>query len=86
MEHSVVQPTLRECSQREVEHLVAMAADEGSSVTSEVAARMGISMTNASNLRHRLIDRAVIKDLRMGLVDFDMPAFRAYLQEHPLGY
>ena len=86
MEHSVVQPTLRECSQREVEYLAAMAADEGPSTTSEVAARMGISMTNASNLRRRLIDRGVIKDLRMGLVDFDMPAFKTYLREHPLGY
>ena len=63
-----------------------MAADEGPSITSEVAARIGISMTNASNLRRRLIDRGVIKDLRMGLVDFDMPAFKTYLKEHPLGY
>ena len=86
MEHSVVQPTLRECSQREVEYLAAMAADEGPSITSDIAARMGISMTNASNLRRRLIDRGVIKDLRMGLVDFDMPAFKTYLREHPLGY
>ena len=86
MEYSVVQPTLRECSQREVEYLAAMAADEGPSITSEVAARMGISMTNASNLRRRLIDRGVIKDLRMGLVDFDMPVFGIYLREHPLGY
>ena len=86
MEHSVVQPTLRECSQREVEYLAAMAVDDGPSITSDVAARMGISMTNASNLRRRLIDRGVIKDLRMGLVGFDMPAFRPYLKEHPLGY
>lgn len=43
-------------------------------------------MTNASNLHRRIRDRSVIKDLRMGLVGFDMPAFRAYLQEHPLGY
>jgi len=43
-----------------------MAANEGPSVTSEIAERMGVSMTNASNLRRRLIDRGVIKDLQGG--------------------
>lgn len=83
MENSIVRPTLYECSTRELEYLQAMAEDEGASVTSEVAQRMGISMTNASNLRRRLIDRGIVRSPRMGLVAFDMPVIKAYLREHP---
>lgn len=83
MEYTVVRPTLRECSQREVEYIQAMLQDEGPSVTSDVARRMGISMTNASNLRRRLIDRGIIKTVRMGAVAFDMPVLETYLRDHP---
>ena len=58
-----------------------MAKDEGPSVTSEIARRMGISMTNASNLRRRLIDRGIIKNMRMGLVSFDTPVIERYLKD-----
>lgn len=51
------------------------------SAIAEEASDMG--MTNASNIRRRLIDRVIINDLRMGLVDFDMAIFRTYLREHP---
>ena len=59
-----------------------MAKDEGPSVTSEIARRMGISMTNASNLRRRLIDRGIIKNMWMGLVSFDTPVIERYLKDH----
>ena len=83
MESAVIRPTLRECTTRELEYLQAMTEDEGPSVTSDIAQRMGIGMTNASNLRRRLIDRGIIKSMRMGLVAFDMPVLEAYLREHP---
>ena len=83
MEYTVVRPTLRECSQREVEYIQAMLQDDGPSVTSDIARRMGISMTNASNLRRRLIDRGIIKTVRMGVVAFDMPVLETYLRAHP---
>ena len=83
MENTVIRPTLRECTTRELEYLQAMTEDEGPSVTSDIAQRMGIGMTNASNLRRRLIDRGIIKSMRMGLVAFDMPILEAYLREHP---
>ena len=83
MESAVVRPTLRECTTRELEYLQAMAEDEGPSQTSDIAQRMGIGMTNASNLRRRLIDRGIIKSLRMGFVAFDMPILESYLREHP---
>ena len=83
MEHSVILPTLRECSPREVEYLITMATQDAPCVTSEIARKMGISMTNASNIRRRLIDRGIIIDLKMGLVDYDMPIIKTYLRDHP---
>ena len=80
MERSVFVPTLRDLRQREEDYLRAMAQDEGPSSTSDVAKRMGISMTNASNLRRRLIEQGVITEIRMGTVDFDIPLLKDYLQ------
>lgn len=80
METAVFKPTLRELTIREEEYLQAMAQDEGPSSTSDVAKRMGISMTNASNLRRRLISQGIICEQRMGIVDFDIPMLRSYMQ------
>ena len=78
--NSIVEPTLSELTQRELEYVTAMAQDAGPSSTSDVAARMGISMTNASNLRRRLITYGIIVDRRMGVVDFELPLMREYLR------
>lgn len=78
--NSIIEPTLDELTQRELEYVTAMAQDDGPSSTSDVAARMGISMTNASNLRRRLIAYGVIVDKRMGVVDFELPLMREYLR------
>lgn len=80
MSRSVFSPTLRELSPREQQYLQAMVLDSGPSSTSEVARRMGISMTNASNIRRRLIEHGVISEVRMGLVEFEMPMLKEYLQ------
>lgn len=82
---SVVEPTLLEVSPREMEYLLAMAQDDGPSTTSTVAQRMGISMTNASNLRKRLIERGLIVEARYGVVDFDMPMTREWLRKRDDG-
>ena len=83
MENAVIAPTLRGLTPREVQYLQAMAIDEGESSTSDVAHRMGISMTNASNVRRRLIEHRVIFEVRMGKVDFELPMLREYLRNHP---
>lgn len=77
---AIIVPTLDELTQRELEYLAAMAEDDGPSATSDVAQRMGISMTNASNLRRRLIVYGVIREKRMGVVTFEMPLMREYLR------
>ncbi|MBQ9316979.1 MAG: AAA family ATPase [Atopobiaceae bacterium] len=78
--NAIVEPSLRELTQRELEYLEAMALDDGPLSTSVVAQRMGISMTNASNLRRRLIDRGLIAEVSYGVVDFVMPVMRDYLR------
>ena len=80
MERTVFMPTLHNLRLREEEYLCAMARDVGPSSTSEVARRMGISLTNGANLRRRLIEQGIIRDIRMGVVDFDIPLLKDYLQ------
>ena len=80
LERSVFTPTLRDLTNREEQYLRAMALDDGPSSTSDVAKRMDISMTNASNLRRRLLEHGLIREVRMGQVEFDMPLIQAYLQ------
>ena len=36
-----------------------------------------------SNISRRLIDRGIIIDLKMGLVEYDMPIIKTYLRDHP---
>lgn len=80
MERSVFAPTLQELRPRELQHLQAMAQDDGPSTTSGVAKRMGIGVTNASNLRWRLIEHGVISEVRMGVVDIEIPMLREWLR------
>ncbi len=80
MERSVFAPTLQELRPRELQYLQAMAQDDGPSTTSDVAKRMGIGMTNASNLRRRLIEHGVISEVRMGVVDIEIPMLREWLR------
>lgn len=82
MERSVFAPTLQELRPRELQYLQAMAQDDGPSSTSDIAKRLDISMTNASNLRRRLIEHGVISEVRMGSVAFEMPLLQAYLRAH----
>ena len=86
MANSVIIPTLRELTPREIEYLDAMLVDEGVSQTSEIAQRMGIGMTNASNLRRRLIEFGAIREVRMGCVEFDIPLLRDFLRENTRRY
>ena len=79
MERSVFEPTIRDLRPRELQYLLAMTQDSGPSVTSDIAQQMGVSMTNASNLRRRLIEHGVISEVRMGRVQFEMPMLQEYL-------
>lgn len=83
-DRSIVQPTLRDLTLRETEFLNAMIPDDGVSRTSVVAQRMGVSLTNAANLRKRLIAHGIISDVHLGEVEFLMPQIKDYLRQHPV--
>lgn len=80
LERAVLEPTLQELSQRELQYVQAMALDDGPSSTSDVAHRMGIGMTNGANIKKRLIAHGVVREIKMGVVDFLMPMMREYVR------
>jgi hypothetical protein len=62
--------------------LVAMAHDEGPSRMGDIATRLGVNANYASQYRLRLLAAGVIRSAGHGLVDFELPYLRDYLQEH----
>lgn len=81
MRDGVYRSTLRDLSSKDVEFLQAMLEDEGESRMANVAQRMGVSASYASQYRLRLIDQGVIGVRGRGRVWFDIPGFDEYLRE-----
>ena len=73
--------TLRDLSAKDIDFLQAMLEDEGGSRMADVARRMGVSSSYASQYRLRLIDQGVIGERGRGRVWFDIPGFDSYLRE-----
>lgn len=63
--------------------LTAMAVDPGPSRMADIADRLGVSSTYASQYRLRLLAAEVIASAGHGLVRFELPYLRDYLQDHP---
>lgn len=61
--------------------LLAMLPDSGPSKVSEIAKRMGVASNYASQYKRRLLEDGVIGERGRGLVGFDIPAFREFLNE-----
>ena len=81
MARTVFEPTIRDLSPRELEYLLAMAEDGGTSRVSDIASRMGVEPNNASKVRGNLVERGIIGSRGRGRVGFDMPMLREYLLE-----
>lgn len=75
-------PALKDLSDIDRSFLVHMAADDGPSRISDVAARINRSSRYTNVYRHRLIAAGMIHSAGHGLVDFEMPYMREYLREH----
>lgn len=58
-----------------------MLPDSGPSRISEIAKRMGVANNYASQYKRRLLEDGVIGERGRGLVGFDIPAFREFLNE-----
>ncbi|MGH3425933.1 MAG: hypothetical protein ACRDO8_14475, partial [Nocardioidaceae bacterium] len=75
-------PALQDLSDVDRTFLVAMAADDGPARQQDIAGRLNVSATYASQYRLRLLEAGLIQAVRHGYVDFAMPYMREYLREH----
>ena len=80
----VIAPAIAHASSRDMDYLQAMAQDQETSSTGEIARRMGAKLTLAANYRARLIDAGLIESVRHGEVKFSIPGLREYLRSTPL--
>ncbi|HJI39637.1 MAG TPA: hypothetical protein OIL78_00050 [Coriobacteriaceae bacterium] len=76
-----LETTYRELSDKDIEFLLAMLPDSGPSRVSEIAKRMGVASNYTSQYKRRLPEDGVIGERGRGLVGFDIPAFREFLNE-----
>ncbi len=81
MSDRILEATYRELSEEDKNFLVAMLADEDVTRTSALAQRLGKKPQQISQYRRRLIDAGVIGERGRGLVGFELPYFREYLEE-----
>lgn len=81
MRDRILETTYRELSEGDLRFLVAMLEDPSESRVSEIAKRMGVSSSYASQYKRRLLDQGVIGERGRGVVAFDIPAFREFLRE-----
>lgn len=73
------EPALSGLSEMDLKYLVAMAVDEQTSGTGEVARRLGVSADYAGQYRRRLIEAGLIVAPARGKVEFALPFLREHL-------
>jgi hypothetical protein len=77
----VFEAILSEISEQDIGFLTAMTFDEHDSSISDIAQRLGVSMTYAGQYRLRLIGQGLIGARRRGMIGFELPMFKEYLRE-----
>lgn len=82
MKERILQATLDELSDRDLDFLKAMLKDEKSSRTAEIANRIGMTTGNVSTYKKRLLEQGVIEESRRGEVKFALSFLREYLPEY----
>lgn len=78
----VHEPALADLSDVDRTYVAAMARDDGPSRTADIAERLGVSVQYAGQYRRRLMDAEMIRSVKTGYVDFELPYMRDYLREH----
>ena len=80
MESRILRATFSELSESDVKFVRAMLADEKFSKVSDLAERLEWSQSQVSQYRRRLIDAGVVCPRGRGVVEFEMPYFREFLE------
>jgi len=80
MEDHVLSATYRELSAKDIAFLEAMLPDKQYSRMSTIAERMGVTTGYAAKYKSRLLALGIICEQGKGLVAFDMPGLRSYVE------
>lgn len=81
MTYRILDATFAELSPGDLRFAAAMLEDEGDSRIADLSQRLGRSSSVVAQYRKRLIDAGIIGKRSRGVVGFDLPYFRDYLQE-----
>lgn len=85
MKSRMFEATYRELSTEDIRFAEAMLQDEAESRISDIGERLQRSTSQVAQYRARLISAGVIGARRRGVVGFDLPFFREFLQEKRAG-
>jgi type II secretory pathway predicted ATPase ExeA len=80
MARMVFEPAVHDLSDRDRDFLEAMAIDDGPSLLTDVAERMGVDRGYVNRYRRRLIAADIIQPAGRGKLDFAIPYIRDYLR------
>ena len=81
MERQVLQATYRDLSDGDIAFLKAMLCDQCDSKTADIAERLQVSTSQVAQYRRRLIDAGIVGKRRRGVIGFDLPFFKNYLEK-----
>lgn len=81
MTYRILDATFAELSPGDLRFAAAMLEDEKDSRIADLVERLGRSSSVVAQYRKRLIDAGIIGKRARGIVGFDLPYFRDYLQE-----
>ena len=79
----VLAPIWKNLSDTDRRFLLAMARDDGTSLLSDIADRLGVKANYTSVYRRRLIKAGMISPAGRGCVEFTHPAARQWLRSDP---
>lgn len=81
----VLDATYYDLSRGDIRVLQAMLEDPRESRLADIASRLGEGSNYVSTYKRRLVEQGVIAELGRGVVAFDLPGFRGYLNERADG-
>lgn len=84
VEHMILDATINDLSDKDIEFLIAMLQDEERSKTVDIAARMNVSSSYAGQYKRRLVKLGIIVDSGKGRIEFAFPLFKEKLKERYL--
>lgn len=80
----VHEPSLSDLSDIDRTFLVAMAEDDGPSLSVDIQQRMNVGANYVSVYRHRLLAAGMVFSPGRGRLDYALPYLRDYLKKHPV--